>query len=42
MKLWKEMKQNGFLSSSHGGIPVNKMTQEVGRILYPWINKLFI
>ncbi|CAL0333014.1 unnamed protein product [Lupinus luteus] len=24
MKIWKEMKQNGFLSSSHGGIPVPK------------------
>ncbi|XP_010253082.1 PREDICTED: uncharacterized protein LOC104594488 isoform X2 [Nelumbo nucifera] len=24
LKLWKEMKQNGFLSSSHGGIPVPK------------------
>ncbi|KAL5733027.1 hypothetical protein ACOSQ2_032719 [Xanthoceras sorbifolium] len=22
MKIWKEMKQNGFLSSSHGGVPV--------------------
>ncbi|GMP23671.1 hypothetical protein CsSME_00001188 [Camellia sinensis var. sinensis] len=24
MRVWKEMKQNGFLSSSHGGIPVPK------------------
>ncbi|CBI25355.3 unnamed protein product, partial [Vitis vinifera] len=24
MKVWKEMKQNGFLSSTHGGIPVPK------------------
>ncbi|XP_031373689.1 uncharacterized protein LOC116188454 isoform X2 [Punica granatum] len=24
LKIWKEMKQNGFLSSSHGGIPVPK------------------
>ncbi|ONK67941.1 uncharacterized protein A4U43_C05F5450 [Asparagus officinalis] len=24
LKLWREMKQNGFLSSSHGGIPVPK------------------
>lgn len=24
MKVWKEMKQNGFLSSAHGGIPVPK------------------
>ncbi|MED6181736.1 hypothetical protein PIB30_022174 [Stylosanthes scabra] len=24
MRIWKEMKQNGFLSSSHGGIPVPK------------------
>lgn len=24
LKVWKEMKQNGFLSSSHGGIPVPK------------------
>ncbi|KAA8533975.1 hypothetical protein F0562_031492 [Nyssa sinensis] len=24
MILWKEMKQNGFLSSSHGGIPIPK------------------
>ncbi|KAK2982411.1 hypothetical protein RJ640_026254 [Escallonia rubra] len=24
MKVWKEMKQNGFLSSSHGGVPIPK------------------
>ncbi|KAK1400792.1 hypothetical protein POM88_000397 [Heracleum sosnowskyi] len=24
MKVWKEMKQNGFMSSSHGGIPIPK------------------
>ncbi|MED6122337.1 hypothetical protein PIB30_038817 [Stylosanthes scabra] len=24
MRIWKEMKQNGFVSSSHGGIPVPK------------------
>lgn len=24
MKMWKEMKQNGFLSSSHGGVPMPK------------------
>lgn len=24
MRIWKEMKQNGFLSSSHGGIPMPK------------------
>lgn len=24
MRVWKEMKQNGFLSSSHGGIPIPK------------------
>ncbi|XP_057979367.1 uncharacterized protein LOC131165506 isoform X2 [Malania oleifera] len=24
LRVWKEMKQNGFLSSSHGGIPVPK------------------
>ncbi|KAA8539690.1 hypothetical protein F0562_026382 [Nyssa sinensis] len=24
MRVWKEMKQNGFLSSSHGGIPMPK------------------
>ncbi|KAF8023910.1 hypothetical protein BT93_F1184 [Corymbia citriodora subsp. variegata] len=24
LRLWKEMKQNGFLSSSHGGIPIPK------------------
>ncbi|KAL3524061.1 hypothetical protein ACH5RR_016895 [Cinchona calisaya] len=24
MKVWKEMKQNGFLSSSHGGVPMPK------------------
>ena len=24
LRMWKEMKQNGFLSSSHGGIPVPK------------------
>lgn len=24
LKVWKEMKQNGFLSSSHGGIPMPK------------------
>ena len=24
MRIWREMKQNGFLSSSHGGIPVPK------------------
>lgn len=24
MKIWKEMKRNGFVSSSHGGIPVPK------------------
>lgn len=24
LRLWKEMKQNGFLSSSHGGIPMPK------------------
>lgn len=24
MKVWKEMKQNGFMSSSHGGVPIPK------------------
>ncbi|CAK9133699.1 unnamed protein product [Ilex paraguariensis] len=24
MRIWKEMKQNGFLSSSHGGVPMPK------------------
>ncbi|KAK9124741.1 hypothetical protein Sjap_014343 [Stephania japonica] len=30
-KLWKEMKQNGFLSSSYGGIPVPNIPKQRGR-----------
>ncbi|KAI4306553.1 hypothetical protein L6164_029822 [Bauhinia variegata] len=32
MKIWKEMKQNGFLSSSHGGIPMPKQRGRKGKI----------
>ncbi|KAI3757779.1 hypothetical protein L6452_05322 [Arctium lappa] len=31
MRVWKEMKQNGFLSSSHGGVPVPPMPKSRGR-----------
>ncbi|XP_024969164.1 uncharacterized protein LOC112508696 [Cynara cardunculus var. scolymus] len=31
MKVWKEMKQNGFLSSSHGGVPVPPIPKSRGR-----------
>ncbi|KAK1415421.1 hypothetical protein QVD17_31202 [Tagetes erecta] len=31
MRIWKEMKQNGFLSSSHGGVPVPQMPKPRGR-----------
>ncbi|KAK9167919.1 hypothetical protein Syun_000059 [Stephania yunnanensis] len=30
-KLWKEMKQNGFLSSSYGGIPMPNIPKQRGR-----------
>lgn len=31
MRIWKEMKQNGFLSSSHGGVPVPPLPKPRGR-----------
>ncbi|KAM0043020.1 hypothetical protein Hdeb2414_s0010g00336411 [Helianthus debilis subsp. tardiflorus] len=31
MRIWKEMKQNGFLSSSHGGVSVPPMPKPRGR-----------
>lgn len=31
MRVWKEMKQNGFLSSSHGGVPVPPVPKSRGR-----------
>ncbi|KAK9063313.1 hypothetical protein SSX86_017183 [Deinandra increscens subsp. villosa] len=31
MRIWKEMKQNGFLSSSHGGVSVPPMPRPRGR-----------
>ncbi|KAK9075405.1 hypothetical protein SSX86_003728 [Deinandra increscens subsp. villosa] len=31
MRVWKEMKQNGFLSSSHGGVPVPHIPKSRGR-----------
>nr|GEX00105.1 hypothetical protein [Tanacetum cinerariifolium] len=31
MRVWKEMKQNGFLSSSHGGVPVPQIPKPRGR-----------
>ncbi|KAJ0538627.1 hypothetical protein HanHA300_Chr08g0277131 [Helianthus annuus] len=31
MRIWKEMKQNGFLSSSHGGVSVLPMPKPRGR-----------
>ncbi|KAL4556967.1 hypothetical protein LXL04_035137 [Taraxacum kok-saghyz] len=31
MRVWKEMKQNGFLSSSHGGVPMPPVTKSRGR-----------
>ncbi|KAI4306959.1 hypothetical protein L6164_030194 [Bauhinia variegata] len=32
MRIWKEMKQNGFLSSSHGGIPMPKQRGRKSKI----------
>nr|XP_043617913.1 uncharacterized protein LOC122589658 [Erigeron canadensis] len=31
MRRWKEMKQNGFLSSAHGGVPVPQIPKPRGR-----------
>lgn len=31
MRVWKEMKQNGFLSSSHGGVPMPPIPKSRGR-----------
>lgn len=31
MRVWKEMKQNGFLSSSHGGVPMPQIPKSRGR-----------